>query len=176
MHPVIFFSHRLLAEQILSALFAVFFLVLFSHNEDNTHHELVKIIFNVLMWSWGYRLMKAIVLVLLYILFYYSDWWVCLLHYSPKMVKGLSASVPLWNSAIVSLKVITLNRSCNDLYESKKTFPKMIKEQPHTKSLVTLLLSEWVPWPLGMASVYFFFRLSFGLNHKLVLSAQLLKM
>lgn len=150
------------------------------------HHELVKMLFNVLTWSWGYRLVSPVMLILLRIifLFYLSDWWVCLLHNSPKMVNGLSASVPLWNPAIVSLKVITLSRNCSDLYEGKETCPKMIKEQPHTKPLVTLLLSEWVPWPLGqetlasvrVTSVYFCFRLSFVLNHKLVLSAELLKM
>lgn len=94
-HPSLFF-HRLLAEKILSALFVILFLVSFSHNEDNTHHELVKMLLIVLACSWGYRLVNATVLILLCIifLFYLPDWWVCLLHDSPKMVKGLSASVP----------------------------------------------------------------------------------
>lgn len=150
-HLVIIFFHRPLMEKIPSALFVILFLASFSPSEDNMHHELLKMLFNVLTWSWGFRLVNAFVLILLCIifLFYLSDWWVCLLHDCPKMVKGLSASVPLWNPAIVSLKVITLNRSRSDLYEGKKTCPKLIKEQPHTKPLVILLLNEWVPWPLG---------------------------
>lgn len=54
-----------------------------------------------------------------------------------RALKGKNASVTLCNSAVVAVKVITLNSSCNDLYEGKRTCLKMIKEQPYTQASVT---------------------------------------
>lgn len=81
-----------------------------------------------------------LILLCIILLFYFSDRRVCLLQDSPKMLKGKNASMPLCNFTIVSVKVITLNRSC--IYEGKRTCLKMIKEQPHTQPLVTLSSSK----------------------------------
>lgn len=90
------------------------------------------------------------------------------------MVKGKSASVALCNSSILSVKVITLTRSCSDLYEDERTCLKMIKEQPRTQPLMTVIqcMSSHSLW---ITAVCFCLGMRLDLNYKQVLSSQLLK-
>lgn len=82
-------------------------------------------------------MVSVVMLILLFSVLLFSYWQVCLLQDFPGAAKGKNASVTLCNPAVVAVKVITLNSSCNDLCEGKRTCLKMIKEQPYTQASVT---------------------------------------